>query len=124
MPYDLTWERHGVYKKFSGKVTAEEFMESSSIVYNDPRFDRLLYTINDFLDVTETSITKTDTVKICGYGIGSMFTNPRLIRATVARDRTIVDLLTFFKTPFPLEVFASLEYARMWVSEKKLITFA
>ena len=75
-------------------------------------------------DVTETSITKTDTVKICGYGIGSMFTNPRLIRATVARDRTIVDLLTFFKTPFPLEVFASLEDARMWVSEKKLITFA
>lgn len=48
MPFELTWEGRGVYKRFSGRVTYEEYARSQEMVLGDARTDDLHYIINDF----------------------------------------------------------------------------
>lgn len=59
MPFDLVWETRGVFRKYFGDFTAEEFLRSFRIVHGDERFDGLRYVINDFLAVEKIAVSET-----------------------------------------------------------------
>jgi hypothetical protein len=89
MAYENTWEQNGVVKRFTGFLTAAEFIKSAEDVGADPRFDNLRFVINDFLNVVGNDICE-DTVKYIGaMHAGRAFTNPNIWVAFVATDREL-----------------------------------
>ncbi|WP_319244101.1 hypothetical protein [uncultured Propionivibrio sp.] len=57
MPYQITWESRGVFKKLSGYVSAEEYGHSVDVVQGDVRFDELRYIIVDATGITGDDFT-------------------------------------------------------------------
>ena len=119
MPYDITWEPHGVYKKFWGFVTASEFIQSVGAFHNDPRFDDFLYTINDFLAVEGFDVSLQTIEYVAALNLGAQAFHPHGWVAAVTTDERITALARHFSSPdldsYPTEVFASVAAAREWI---------
>lgn len=61
MAHKITWEPKGVYRRFNGIVTGEEILESNLTLQANPRFDEINYVLNDFTQVSDHTITLSDT---------------------------------------------------------------
>ena len=49
MPYEIVWEPKGAVKRFFGRVSDAEVLQSGLEIECDPRFDNLNFVINDVL---------------------------------------------------------------------------
>ena len=116
MPYTFESEPHGVYKRFSGHVSAPEFLASVMHLQGLYDFDRVRYTINDFTDVASYDISEDDVVGFAARGIGANAFHSGVKVAIVTRDASIVALIDQYRTmaPFDLRVFDDLVEARTW----------
>lgn len=119
MPYRITWEPSGVYRQYLGAVTIAERGESFHAICGDERFDRLRYTITDYLAVTSYELSSVATAEIAALHIGPLVTNPRIAIVAVAQRADILAAIEDFKghgfSAAPYEVFATLEAARHWI---------
>jgi hypothetical protein len=119
MPYTLSWEPRGVYRKYFGDVSIAERAHSLERICADPRFDDLCYTITCYLDVQRYEATPDDTRGVAALHIGPLATNPRIILAAVATRPDILSYIEAFKaTGFvrrPYGVFDTLPEARAWI---------
>jgi hypothetical protein len=117
MPFQIIREKRGVHKKFSGFVSKAEFLRSVFANQSDPDYDRMAYSINDFLDVTGYGVESADVKIAATYALGAEFTNSHLRIAVVSTDQKILDLLGGFTalTHYQLEIFSTLQDARMWL---------
>jgi len=119
MPYELTWERSGVYRQYYGDMTVFERRASFDAICSDPRFDDLRYAITDYLAVNAYEIRKDATMEIAALHIGALRTNPRLVIAAVAdRPDIAADIQDFVKLQFtaaPYRLFSTLDEARRWI---------
>ena len=119
VPYVLTREKNGVYKKFSGFVTPEEFLASIYENHRDPDYDRLRYSINDFLEVTDHAVSNKDVLMAAAHGLGAAFLNATVKVAIVTTNAGIRDLVGGFAalTKYPLAYFTDVASARLWLQE-------
>ena len=122
MPYKNTWEQHGVYRIFSGKITGQEVLQSVQEVESDNRFDNIRYVINNFLDVTEIGVSPKDIKIIAAIDTAAALTNPDIKIAQIATDPQIKALNILYSevtgnSPYPTQVFSNLEDARKWLEE-------
>ncbi|MFO1338078.1 MAG: hypothetical protein U1F53_07550 [Burkholderiaceae bacterium] len=119
MPYSLTWERHGVYRRYSGDVTIAERIESFEAICGDARFDDLRYSITDYLAVQRYEVSERATREIAALHIGPAMTNPVLrIAAVAVRPDVLAAIRMFIDTGFaaqPYQVFPTVELARRWL---------
>lgn len=122
MPYELTWEEFGVYRRYFGDVSIAERRASFDEICGDPRFDDLKYTITDYLDVGHYEITKVATAEIAALHVGPLLTNPRLVLAAVATRPDIVAAIQDFKdlafTQAPYRLHANVHDARQWIESE------
>jgi hypothetical protein len=121
MPHEIIWEPKGVYKRFSGHVSAAEFLNSQEEVLADPRIDSARYVINDFLGVTSYVATKDDAEYSAAYNRGANFSNPRLRVACITTSpgiRVLVAAAALVST-LKLKAFSSQEEARRWADEQR-----
>lgn len=120
MPYELTWEEHGVYRRYHGNVTIEERAKSFDEIVGDPRFAKLRYTITDYLGVESYEITDQATEEIAAKHEGPLLKNPNIIIAAAVVDKNIVGAIEHFmavKTfSQPYRMFSSVDAAREWIS--------
>jgi hypothetical protein len=120
MPYELTWEEHGVYRRYFGNVTIEERARSFEEIVRDPRFGGLRYTITDYLGAESYEITDQATEEIAARHAGPLQNNPNIIIAAAVVDRNIVGAIEHFmavKTfSQPYRMFSSVGAAREWIS--------
>lgn len=118
MPFRLTWEDRGVYRRYVGDVTIAERRASFEAICRDRRFDDLRYTITNYLGVGAYEITREATAEIAALHIGPLRTNPRIVIAAVATRPDIVaaiqDFIAHRFTAAPYLVFPTLEQARSW----------
>jgi hypothetical protein len=121
MSYSITWEPHGVYRRYLGNVTIAERLASFETICRDRRFDDLRYAITNYLDVGAYEITPEATAEIAALHIGPLRTNPHIAIAAVAVRSDIVaairDFLAHGFTTAPYRVFPTLEEARSWTDE-------
>lgn len=119
MPYSLTWEPFGVYRRYLGDVTIAERRTSFDAICGDRRFDDLRYVITDYLDVAGYEITTEATAEIAALHVGPLRTNPCIEIAAVATRPDIVaairDFIAHGFTMAPYLVFPTLGEARRWV---------
>ncbi len=119
MPYELTWEPSGVYRRYTGDVSIAERRASLDDICSDRRFDTLRYAITDYLAVGRYETSHRATAEIAALHIGPLITNPRIAIAAVAVRPDIVaaigDFIDLGFTRAPYRIFGSLEEARRWV---------
>jgi hypothetical protein len=121
MAFDLTWEPRGVYRRYWADVTIAERRESFETIFADPRFDDLMFTITDYLDVRHYEVTDEATEEIAALHVGATHTNPRLRIAAVVTNPLIIRAIEHFialeMVPTPYRVFATVSDARAWIAQ-------
>jgi hypothetical protein len=118
MPYRLEWEPRGIYKHYSGFVTADEFLQSITEYQGNPNFDVMRYSINDFSEVAGTDAADHDISLFAAMGAGGHYANPHIRVAVVAQSPAILEMVEIYLSTgiieFPLRIFRSLDEARRW----------
>lgn len=117
MPYTIEWEFKGVYKRFFGVCSWEEYVRSSEEVLGNIRFDEIHYAINDLRDVESYSAISSDQADYsAAITRGASMSNPWLKIAFVTADRRIRMLVRAARviTPYEVEIFSSVAEARSW----------
>ena len=121
MPFELTWEPRGVYRRYFGDVTLAERRRSLDLICADPRFDQLRYSITDFLGVDTYETSPEATEVTAALHIAPLATNPNIVMAAVATDPRIIDVIEHFRalafTSQPYRVFGTAEAARQWIAD-------
>lgn len=120
MPCEIIWEPSGVWRRFSGRMCAEDLLYSIEVVHGDPRFDALRYSFNDFLDVTESDIDPDSLILGAARAIGATLSNNRLVMLMIVADPGIRETVRRFTGPplssFRAEFFETREQARDWIA--------
>lgn len=120
MPFEISWEGDGVYRRYHGNVTIDDRRRSFDRICADPRFDDLRYAITDYLTVEGYEITPWATEEIAAMHIGAMHTNPRIVIAAVVVDTAIIDAIEHFISlrfiSQPYRIFSSVTEARRWIA--------
>ncbi|MFM2121232.1 MAG: hypothetical protein RL722_2700, partial [Pseudomonadota bacterium] len=78
MPYSLTWEARGVYRRYHGDVTIAERRLSFDDICGDPRFDRLRYAITDYREAERYELSDEATREIAALHVAPAITNPQM----------------------------------------------
>jgi hypothetical protein len=123
MACEFSWETSGVVKTFSGFVTGIEFIGSAEAVAADPRFDDLLFIINDFLAIDGHSIDMEAYLQVAASRLGSARTNPNfrvafIASGDVARDLAAAVEPVQLSAPFDPQLFVSVQEAREWLDDQ------
>lgn len=91
MPYELSWEPHGLYCTLRGEVPPAERLQIVQEVYADPRFGDLRYAIADFIGVERHVVLPQATELVTAMHIGPLLTNPRLCLCAVATHPEVIE---------------------------------
>ena len=118
MPYTITREAKGVYLKWSGKITGEDFFRAVREVNESPDFQLYHYVINDTLGCSGIDLSAMSMEDSIAGAIGAHISNPKFVAAFVANDPAIFDVWTsvakvandYLRT----SVFSDLAEARHW----------
>jgi hypothetical protein len=114
MPFELLPEPKGIYKRFWGHVTGEEFV--AAVVQNHKRreYDDSVYSINDFSDVTSHDLDTPGLLTAAAHAVGAWYSNPDVLVLVVAADPGIRQLARRFGglTQYEVEMFDTLDAAR------------
>lgn len=121
MTHSITWENNGIYRQFKGLVSGEEILESNFALQADARFVDINYIINDFTDVTEHTITVTDTNAYAITDEIAANKKPNIKIAIVVTKKDLFDLADTYSAlmkamKFDVKIFKTTEQARLWVS--------
>lgn len=116
MPYVLNWEEKGVYKRFFGFVSFQEYARSQEMVLADARSDDIRWIINDLRDMEGYSITAEQAEYSAAYNYGSSLSNPKIRVAYVTSDLKLKLLIRMVGPFSALQVkdFSDLDEARRW----------
>lgn len=119
MGCELNWESRGVYRVFRGHVTVQDRRQSLQAICADHRFDDLLYTITDYLDTDGFDYSPEANSELAALHIAPVWTNPRILIATLAVDAALVASVTEFIAlgyiKAPQRIFESVASARAWI---------
>ena len=120
MPYELTWEERGVYKRLWGFISFPEYARSQELVLSDPRADDIRYVINDLLEVEGYTVTTKEAEYLAAFNRGSSLSNPRIRIAYVTKDAKVIFLLKAASvfSSYTVKDFPTLQDARAWVAKE------
>ena len=121
MSYHNHWEEKGLYRVFSNKISGEEILRSNLELHGHPRFTRLGYVINDFLNIAEFEISNLDVLKVSTLDNVATQTNDQIKIAIVATDEALLHWIHQYMkqmtdSPYPCKIFATVDDAQQWVA--------
>ena len=120
MSYKNNWEDNGLHRKFTGKITGQEILESNLSIQGNPRFDHIKYVLNDFLSITEFEITTADVNIISTVDNVAAISKKKLKIAIVADDKNLLKWINEYLkmmqgSPYDAAVFSAYDDALNWV---------
>ena len=120
MSHTKTWESGGLYRKFTGKISGEEILESNFDLHMDSNFQTLNYIINDFTEVTDHSVEITHTKVYASTDEIISNTKGKLKIALVVTQDPLIVLANSYREEmigkrFECDIFNTIEDAREWV---------
>lgn len=119
MPYELTWEPKGIYRRYFGTITGKELIASIVATQADARFDHLRYAVSDFSAVERFELDEDHLARMAAMQFGAFHSNPNVKAAIVVSTPAMLAAFERFGalggTPYPVEVFASVAAARLHV---------
>jgi len=126
MAYTNVWEPRGVTTRFTGFVTAEEYVRSAEEICADARFDGLQFVIKDLLAIDGHAIEPETSDAIAAIRYGARFTNPNIYLVLLTTDERLVpiahpDTGSFLHGLYETHAFASDAAARRWLAAQPLL---
>ena len=123
MPYANVWEPRGVCTRFSGFVTAEEYVRSAEDICADPRFDALRFVIKDLLAMDGHAIDPHALEPIAAIRYGARYTNPNIYLILLTADPRLSELAhpdpkSFLRGLYDTRAFADEAAARAWLARQ------
>jgi len=124
MPYECSWEPHGVVKRFWGMLSGFELATSVEAIAAHPDFDNLHYIINDFREVDCHRIDHTSVERIAVARLGSMATNPNIRVLVICSDPTLIASMdaaasdALLRDTYETRRFETMEQCRSWLSRQ------
>jgi len=120
MAFENVWEPGGVTTRFTGFVTAAEYVRSAEEICADPRFDTLRFVIKDLLAITGHAIEPEACDPIAAIRHGARYTNPNIYLVLLTTDERLQTLAhpgtdSFLHGLYESHAFASDEAARRWL---------
>ena len=127
MPYANVWESRGVCTRFSGFVSADDYVRSAEDICADPRFDDLRFVIKDLLAIDGHSIDRAVVDSIAAIRYGARYTNPNIYLVLLTADPTLVPLAhpepkSFLRGLCESCAFADEAAARRWLASRPPLT--
>lgn len=121
MPYEITWEMRGVYRRYFGRLTDQEFVQAVREVEGSPRFYDIRYAILDFLGMEEFVIDDPSFIDVtAALNATAAQDNPNIKVAVVTVSPVVLRLAQAYQAhrlrPFATEVFSTVEAARVWLA--------
>ena len=118
MAYEIIWEPRGVVKRFTGRVSEHDMLQSVVDTEVDPRFDTLRFVINDFLAIQGINTSTRVVEEISAIDSGAAASNPHIKVAIVTTSTDVTHLATaYINSPlnqYPTKIFATMAEARTW----------
>jgi hypothetical protein len=119
MPYKIERKRNGVIKRFSGKVTFDDVLQSEQEVSAHPDYRTLHYVISDYIGSEYLGITAEQAQDVNALRIGEHMSNPRIKYAFVIQNlrirEQIKEAISQELMLFETRVFDTYEQAAAWV---------
>lgn len=121
MSYELVWEPDGVVRRFSGVVSAREFIRSVEQVQGDPRYDEMRYVINDFSGVSSHTLSDDTFTELAVLHYGAHVSNPNCRVLFVTSDAVLLGMVSRILQRGPVisyqtEAFPTEVVARDWLA--------
>lgn len=121
MAYTNVWEPAGVTTRFSGFVTAEEYVRSAEEICADARFDGLRFVIKDLLAIDGHAIEPGACDPIAAIRYGARFTNPNIYLVLLTTDERLVPFAhpktdSFLHGLYETHAFSGDDAARRWLA--------
>lgn len=121
MPYEITWEPHGAYRKLSGFVSNDDVRKSFTELHEDDRYNTLLYILHNSSEVSGYEYAKTDVTLLFANHLGASIRNPDLHDLVVNTDEAHIEAIRSSMPikllPTPVEFFPTLADARARIAE-------
>lgn len=114
MPFELVPEPKGIYKRFWGYVTGQEFVAAVLQNHKRKEYDDSTYSINDFSGVISHNLDTPGLLTAAAHAVGAGYSNPDVLILVVSSNPDIQQLAKRFAglTHYQMEMFDSLEQAR------------
>ena len=127
MPYANVWESRGVCTRFSGTVSAGEYVRSAEEICADPRFDDLRFVIKDLLAIDGHSIDRSAVEPVAAIRYGARYTNPNIYVILLTADPRLAPLAqpdskSFLRGLYETCAFADEDAARRWLAAQPPLT--
>jgi hypothetical protein len=121
MPYRIRWEGHGVYRRFFGVITLEEFGAANREMRSDVRYEGIRYIISDYLEAQPAAeITERDLRAYARQERVHFYDSPDIVKAIVATDPKNVTFARYYESlgvsPYCTADFATVADARGWIA--------
>lgn len=123
MPYQTTWEKKGIFWKYSGIVTDIDIIAPNNEFYADPRSENILYQLVDGTGIEKFKLDEPSLKLLAATDYAAAMSVRKLKVAFVA---TRVDVVDFFQTyinyakefncEWEFKIFTDLNSARKWIS--------
>lgn len=122
MAYKTIWKNKGIHWIFSGNVTGDEIIKSSTEIYGNPKFDTLRFQIVDFLAAESFDVTTEAMEEVSVMDLAAAQTNPVLKVAVIATDAQGARLVELYESttgsaPWETELFTTLADAHAWIDK-------
>jgi len=118
MPYQHTWEQHGLLREFSGHVTSAEIAQAVLESHAAQVFDEYRYVINDFRAALSIDLDKEVMDEVAAMDGAAYLSNPHVRVAVVEGPQAVMKVIAAYSasqlSPYPLQVFQDIEAARRW----------
>lgn len=121
MAFTNIWEPGGVCTRFTGFVTAAEYVRSAEEICADARFDSLRFVIKDLLAIDDHAIEREACDAIAAIRYGAHFTNPNIYLVLLTTDERLVPFAhpktgSLLHGLYESHAFASDAAARGWLA--------
>ncbi|MBW8759272.1 MAG: hypothetical protein JF586_16840 [Burkholderiales bacterium] len=121
MAFENVWEPAGVTTRFTGFVTAQEYVRSAEEICADARFDGLQFVIKDLLAIDDHAIEIEASDPIAAIRYGARFTNPNIYLVLLTTDERLLPFAhpradSFLHGLYETHAFPSDEVARRWLA--------
>ncbi len=121
MAYEMVWEARGLYRRYYGRMTDVELMESVLRTHSSPHFDELRYVILDALEVEEFVVTNPAFIaELAALDSASALTNPHIKVAVVADTPEFKQYVAAYNADplchYHVLTFSTLAEARKWAA--------
>ena len=73
MSYQTSWQGSDVQITFEGRVVFDDILEADNLLYGDPRFDTMKYTLFDLIKVEKFDVSKREAEEIAALDSASRY---------------------------------------------------